>query len=83
MTLYEGHNSTKGDNSDVKKIHFNYFLMRNIYIKFKLYLNKFCNGPTEGWMDGQNDAETSPNQYVFLHKNGNLILTRVQSEGQL
>ena len=30
----KGHNSKKGSNSDMKKIRFNYFFMRNVHIKF-------------------------------------------------
>ena len=35
MTLEKRHNSTKGDNSDLKKLRVTYFLMRNRYMKFK------------------------------------------------
>ena len=35
MTLNKGHNSTKGDNPELKKTLVNYFLMRNPYMKFQ------------------------------------------------
>ena len=35
MTLKKGHNSTKRDNPDFKKIIITYFLMRNPYMKFQ------------------------------------------------
>ena len=31
----KGHNSEKGNNSDMEKIWVNYFFMRNLYIKFQ------------------------------------------------
>ena len=31
----KGHNSKKGHNLAIQKIQFNYFIMRNVYIKFQ------------------------------------------------
>ena len=55
MILKKGHNSTKGDNPDLKKICVHYFLMRNPYEISDLYLNKFCNGRTDGPKHAQTD----------------------------
>ena len=51
MTLLNGHNSTKGDNPDLKKIRVIFFYEESIYEISKLYHNKFCNGRMDGWSD--------------------------------
>ena len=49
MTLQKGHNSTKGDNPDFKKICVNYFWMRNPYKKFQncIFINFVTNARTD------------------------------------
>ena len=56
MTLQKGHNSTKGDNPDLKKdMCLLFFDEESIYELSKLYLNKFCltDAQTDGGTDGQ------------------------------
>ena len=55
MTLLNGHNSTKGDNPDLKKIWVSYFLMGNPSMKFQSPLLNFER--TDG-------RQTSPKQYA-------------------
>ena len=46
---FKGHNSSKGDNPDLK--HNCIFYEESIYEISKLYLNKFCNRRTDGCTD--------------------------------
>ena len=55
MTLKKGHNSTNGDNPDLKKDRCQLFFDEESFMKFQtcILINKFCNGRTNGHTDGQ------------------------------
>ena len=51
------HNSTKGDNPDLKiNMYQLFFDEESIYEISKLYLNNFCNGRTDAHTHGQADS---------------------------
>ena len=71
MTLLKGHNSTKGNNPDLKIIRVNYFLMRNPYMKFQncILINFVTDARTDAHTDKLKAIYTPSTFRGLGHKN--------------